>query len=48
MLGRLRVTSCNALIKLLAPNADIRAQVEDTEIEANISAWITELEAAVQ
>jgi hypothetical protein len=31
-----------------SPNADIRAHVEDTEIEANISAWITELEAAVQ
>lgn len=31
-----------------SPNADIRADVEDTEIEANISAWITELEAAVQ
>ena len=29
-------------------NADIRAHVEDTEIEANISAWITELEAAAR
>jgi hypothetical protein len=25
---------------------DIRAHIEDTEIEANISAWIAELEAA--
>ncbi len=31
-----------------SPNADIRAHIEDTKIEANISAWITELEAAVQ
>jgi hypothetical protein len=29
-------------------NSDIRAHVEDTEIEANISAWITELEATVR
>jgi hypothetical protein len=27
-------------------SADVRAHIEDTEIEANISAWIAELEAA--
>lgn len=28
-----------------SPNADIRAYIEDTKIEVNISAWIAELEA---
>ncbi len=28
-----------------SPNADIRAHIEDTKIEINISAWIAELEA---
>jgi len=29
-----------------SPSPDIRAHIEDTEIEANISTWIAELEAA--
>ncbi|HVZ04389.1 hypothetical protein [Hyphomicrobium sp.] len=28
-----------------SPSADIRAHIEDTQIEANIAAWISELEA---